>query len=275
VSDWDAARAAAARIERATSLRPEIAVVLGSGLGALADDLQDGVTIPYHDIPHFPVSTAPTHRGMLAIGRMAGRPVAMMVGRVHLYEGYSAHHVAFPVRALRALGIRYLVLTNAAGGINPHLTPGTLMLIADHINMTGHNPLVGPNDDRLGPRFPDMTEVYDRALRDLARQVARVLGVTLVEGVYLGLGGPSFETPAEIRMARTLGADAVGMSTVIEAIAARHAGLRLLGLSVITNLAAGLGEAVLSEAEVVETAARVRGNFTSLIEGIVRGIDTA
>lgn len=266
------AREAAARIEAEVRLRPEVGLVLGSGLGALADDLQDAVTIPYHEIPHFPVSTAPSHAGRLAVGRMAGRPVAVMVGRAHLYEGYTAHQVALPVRALAAFGVRDLVLTNAAGGVNPAFAPGTLMLLTDHINLTGQNPLIGPNDERLGRRFPDMTAVYDPALRALAREVAGTVGVAPAEGVYLGLPGPSFETPAEIRMARALGADAVGMSTVIEAIAGRHAGLRLLGLSVITNQAAGLSGAELTEEEVAESAVRVRGAFTALIEGIVRGI---
>jgi purine-nucleoside phosphorylase len=246
--------------------------VLGSGLGALADELSHATRIPYRHIPHFPRSTAPSHAGLLALGALEGQPVAVMAGRVHLYEGYSARQVAFPIRVMRDLGAEILIITNAAGGVNAHFHPGSLMLISDHINLTGQSPLVGVNDPGLGVRFPDMTDTYDENLRALAHRTAATLGLLLEEGVYLGLLGPSYETPAEIRMARTLGADAVGMSTVLEVIAAVHGGMRVLGLSCITNMAAGMLHQKLTEEEVLETANRVRPQFTALVRGIVRGL---
>lgn len=270
----DASRAAAI-IRRQTDLHPQVAIVLGSGLGPLADALIDVVSIPYTEIPGFPVSTAPGHAGRLLLGHLGERPVAVLAGRAHLYEGYAPDQIVLPVRALSILGATYLIITNAAGGVNPDFHPGSLMLISDHINLTGQNPLVGPNDVRLGLRFPDMTAAYDPAIRALARRSALEVGVPLVEGVYLGLTGPSYETPAEIRMARVLGADAVGMSTVMEVVAARHAGMRVLGISVITNAAAGVTGEPLSETEVVETAERLRGPFTALVTAIVAALPPA
>lgn len=264
-SAWDAARF----IEARTSIRPRVLVVLGSGLGPIADAVEDVVALPYFEIPNFPVPTAPGHAGMLLLGRLSGQEVAVMVGRAHLYEGYTPEQIVLPLRALRLLGADYLLITNAAGGVNPEFHPGTLMLIRDHINLTGTNPLIGPNDDRLGPRFPDMTEAYDSALRSLALTVGADLNIPLAQGVYLGLAGPSFETPAEIRMARAIGADAVGMSSVNEVIAANHGGMRVLGISCITNLAAGITSARLSEREVIDTAERVRDPFSRLIEGVL------
>jgi purine-nucleoside phosphorylase len=263
---------AATVIHAASAMRPEVALVLGSGLGQLADALDESVSIPYADIPEFPISTAPGHAGRLVVGLLNGRPVAAMAGRAHMYEGYSAQQVVFPLRVLARLGARCLVVTNAAGGVNPQFHPGTLMLIGDHINLTGRNPLVGPNEPSLGVRFPDMTEAYDPELRGLARGVAARLGIAAAEGVYLGLLGPSYETPAEIRMARTLGADAVGMSTVMEVIAANHMGMRVAGISCITNLAAGMLPQKLTEEEVIETAAAVRQQFGALVQGVVSAL---
>jgi len=256
-------------IRSESGMRPSIAIVLGSGLGSIAGGVSDAAVVPYDDIPHFPVSTAPGHAGRLVLGRLEGRDVVVMAGRVHMYEGYTAQEVVFPIRTMRRLGAETLIITNAAGGVNLDFTAGTLMLISDHINLTGRNPLVGPNDLRFGVRFPDMTSVYDVDLRALARGAARHLGLLLAEGVYLGLLGPSYETPAEIRMARLLGADAVGMSTVMEVIAARHAGMRILGISCITNMAAGILPQPLTEEEVIDTAARVSGEFAALLRGIV------
>jgi purine-nucleoside phosphorylase len=247
----------------------EIALVLGSGLGVLAERMERISVIPYGDIPNFPISTVEGHAGELIIGRAAGRPVVLMNGRFHLYEGYDAQTIAFPVRVMRALGARTLVVTNAAGGINTGFQPGDLMLIEDHINLTGKNPLIGPNDEQIGPRFPDMSEAYGRRLRELAQQAADEQGISLVRGVYAGLLGPSYETPAEIRMLRALGADAVGMSTVNEVIAARHAGMEVLGISCISNMAAGILPRPLSHREVMETAERVKEKFLSLVLAIL------
>lgn len=257
-------------IRRRSDLLPRVAIVLGSGLGAMAEEIDEAVAIPYTEIPHFPVSTAPGHAGNLLLGTLEGQDVVVMAGRAHMYEGYTPQQVVFPVRTMRALGAETLLITNAAGGVNQSYVPGTLMLIADHINLTGRNPLVGTNDPRLGVRFPDMSAVYDPDLRALARRVAQSLQLRLEEGVYLGLLGPSYETPSEIRMARALGADAVGMSTVMEVIAARHAGMRILGISCITNMAAGILPKPLTEEEVIETAAQVSGEFGALLRAIVR-----
>jgi purine-nucleoside phosphorylase len=262
-------REAADFIRQRLPIRPEVALVLGSGLGVLAERMEQAVRIPYGDIPHFPVSTVPGHKGELVAGYAAGRPVLLMNGRFHLYEGYKAQDIALPIRVMRALGIDKLVVTNAAGGVNLSFRPGDLMLIEDHINLTGVNPLVGPNDDRIGPRFPDMSEAYSRRLRDIAVATAQEKGIPLVRGVYLGLLGPSYETPAEIRMARTIGADAVGMSTVVEVIAARHAGMEVLGISCISNMAAGILPQPLSHAEVMETAERVKETFLNLVLAIL------
>ncbi|WP_238392370.1 purine-nucleoside phosphorylase [Paenibacillus antri] len=262
-------REAAAYLESRTSVRPEIALVLGSGLGVLADSIQDAVTIDYADIPHFPVSTVEGHAGELLIGKLAGKPVLLMKGRFHMYEGYGAETVSFPVRVMKALGVKTLLVTNAAGGINASFKPGDLMLISDHINWMFRNPLIGPNDPEVGVRFPDMSEAYSKRLRALARRVGESVGVTFQEGVYAGLLGPTYETPAEIRMLRTLGADAVGMSTVPETIAARHSGIEVLGISCISNMAAGMLDQPLSHQEVMETAELVRETFIRVVTGIV------
>lgn len=258
--------AAAALAERCAP--PSVAVVLGSGLGAFADRLHAPEVISYADIPHFPPVGVKGHAGRLVVGGLGpdGPRVAALAGRVHLYEGHSSAHVVHPVRTLWRWGVRGLMLTNAAGGIDPELSPGDLMLIVDHINLTGKNPLVGPADPRLGPRFPDMSAAYDPELCDALRAAAKARGVTLREGVYTGLAGPSYETPAEIRMLAILGGDAVGMSTVAEVIAARHAGMRVCGVSCITNLAAGLSAEPLDHAEVEATAGEARSDFIALLE---------
>lgn len=248
---------------------PEIGLILGSGLGVMADTLEHATVIPYAEIPHFPVSTVEGHASELVAGEIAGRKVVVMKGRFHLYEGYDVKHVTFPIRVLRALGVHTMVVTNAAGGINTNFEPGNLMLIRDHINFMFRNPLIGPNDEKLGVRFPDMSEAYTAKLREIAKEVAGEQGVELREGVYLGLLGPSYETPAEIRMMRTLGADAVGMSTVPEVIVARHAGMKVLGISCISNMAAGILDQPLSHAEVMETAEKVKEQFIRLVKGII------
>lgn len=266
---WDHLQDAADAVARRAPLRPQIAIILGSGLGGMASELTDATTVPYDEIPHFPVSTAPGHAGKLLIGRLAGRPVIMFSGRAHLYEGYRPDEVVFGVRLAHQLGAEALIVTNAAGGVNDEFHSGALMLITDHINLTGSNPLVGPNDPTFGVRFPDMSYAYDPSLRELAEQVATGQGQTLAHGVYLGLLGPTYETPAEVRLARILGGDAVGMSTVLEVIAARHVGMRVLGISCITNMAAGMLPQTLTEEEVIETATRVRDEFAALIRGVV------
>lgn len=249
--------------------RPDLALVLGSGLGGLADRIEDPVYIPYGQIPHFPVSTAPGHAGRFVFGRLSGRMVLCMQGRFHYYEGHDMAAIALPVRVLKALGCRALVLTNAAGGVNWDFSVGDFMLITDHINFMGANPLRGENDDAIGPRFCDMTHVYTPEFQQTARQVAAQQGITLREGVYLGYMGPSFETPAEIRAFRTLGADAVGMSTVPEAIAASHCGLPVLGVSLITNMAAGMAGKRLSGDEVIEIANQRGPVFQDFIRTVV------
>jgi purine-nucleoside phosphorylase len=248
---------------------PDVAVVLGSGLGDFADTLGSRKEFPYGDIPNWPASAVVGHAGKLAIGTLSGRRVAALSGRVHYYEGHDFRTVTFATRAMARLGVRTLILTNAAGGINVAFKPGTLMLMDDHINLMGGNPLIGPNDDRFGPRFPDMTAVYSKRLRDLAAEAARHRGLALAHGVYVALHGPSYETPAEIRYLRTIGADAVGMSTAPEAIVARHMGVEVLGISCITNPAAGVLPQPLVHDEVMEVARRVRGEFASLLEGII------
>lgn len=261
----DAAESVVTRLK----IVPRIAIVLGSGLGGLADALTDTSEIPYEEIPHFPRSTAPGHAGRLLLGHLEGVPVAMLSGRAHLYEGCSPEESVFGVRLMRQLGTETLIITNAAGGVNEGFQSGTLMLISDHINGTGRNPLVGPNDPRLGTRFPDMTEAYSLRLRETAHDAATEMGLSLQEGIYLGLLGPNYETPAEVRMCRGLGADAVGMSTVLEVIAAVHMGMEVLGISCITNMAAGILPQKLTEEEVIETANRVRGEFSELIRRVV------
>ncbi|TJY44407.1 purine-nucleoside phosphorylase [Cohnella pontilimi] len=252
-----------------TNIRPEIGLILGSGLGVLGDDLDDSVTIPYADIPHFPVSTVEGHAGELVLGRLQGRQVALMRGRFHMYEGYEAERTALPIRVMKALGVKTLLVTNAAGGVNLDYEPGDLMVISDHLNLTGRNPLVGPNDNALGVRFPDMSEAYSKRLREVTRTAASELGFQTKEGVYAGLLGPNYETPAEIRMLRTLGADAVGMSTVAEVIAARHSGLEVLGISCISNMAAGILDQPLSHEEVMETSEKVKERFISLVLAVL------
>lgn len=262
-------REAAEYIRKQTAIVPEIGLILGSGLGVLGDLVEDAAAIPYGDIPYFPVSTVEGHAGELLVGKLAGRTVAMMRGRFHMYEGYGPELTAFPVRVMKALGVKTLVVTNAAGGVNTSFEPGDLMLITDHINLQGRNPLVGSNDNELGPRFPDMSEAYSKRLRALAAETAGEQGFALREGVYIGVLGPSYETPAEIRMMRTMGADAVGMSTVAEVIAARHSGIEVLGISCISNMAAGILDQPLSHQEVMETTERVKARFLGLVQGII------
>jgi purine-nucleoside phosphorylase len=252
-----------------TRLRPRIAVVLGSGLGAFADSLADATRIDYRQIPHFPVSTAIGHAGRLVMGAVQGVPIAAMQGRVHFYEGYSLEQVIFPMRVLAQLGIRAVILTNAAGGISGEYTQGCLVLLRDHINLQGSNPLIGPNDERFGPRFPDLTTVHWAPYRDFAREEAQKLGQSIFEGVYAALSGPSYETPAEIRYLRAIGADLVGMSTVPEVIAAAHMGIRVLGISCVTNLAAGILAQPITAEEVLETGERVKGQFSALLTAVI------
>ena len=251
---------------------PRIAVVLGSGLGDFANSLSDAVTFPYERLPHWPASRVIGHEGKLVVGRVAkagGRTIAALAGRSHVYEGHHLHTVTFGIRALGLLGVKTLILTNAAGGVNTGFRQGALMVIDDHINLIGGNPLVGANDERFGPRFPDMTEVYSGRLRAIADQAGSAMSMPLPHGIYVALLGPSYETPAEIRYLRTIGADAVGMSTVPEAIAARHMGIEVLGISCITNMAAGVLPQPLNHDEVMETARRIRGQFIALLEGII------
>jgi purine-nucleoside phosphorylase len=261
--------AARAAIEARTALRPTIGVVLGSGLGAFANELSDRAEIPYGEIPGWPPSTAIGHAGRLIIGKLAGLDVAVMAGRAHLYEGNSAAQVTYGVRVLHSLGVRSMVFTNAAGGINLSLERGGLVLISDHINLQGCNPLVGPNDDTLGPRFPDMSAAYSRAYRETAKAVAAELGIAVSEGVYAAMLGPSFETPAEIRFLRTIGADVVGMSTVLEVISANHMGMRCLGISCVTNMAAGILPQKLSHQEVLETGEMVRDTLVRFLKALL------
>jgi purine-nucleoside phosphorylase len=267
------ADSAAQLILNHTALRPQIALVLGSGLGGFADSLSDAVRIPYAEIPAFPRSTAIGHAGQMVIGQVTGKagsvPVAAMQGRVHLYEGYSAQEVTFPIRVFGRMGVRAVILTNAAGGISLSYSQGALVVIRDHINLQGVNPLIGPNDDRFGVRFPDMTHAYAREYREIAREEAAKLGLPQHDGVYAGLLGPSYETPAEIEYLRKMGADLVGMSTVTEVIAARHMGIKVLAISCVTNMAAGILDQPLSHAEVMETGERVKTTFESLLRAVL------
>jgi purine-nucleoside phosphorylase len=263
------ADSAAQLILSRTALRPKIGLVLGSGLGAFAESLTDSARVAYADIPSFPRSTAIGHAGRLVIGKAGDVPVAAMQGRVHLYEGYSSREITFPIRVFARMGIRAMVLTNAAGGINLSYSQGALVLIRDHINLQGSNPLVGTNDERFGVRFPDMTEAYSRIYRAAAKEEAAKLNIGLEEGVYAALLGPSYETPAEIEYLRRIGADLVGMSTVAEVIAARHMGMRVLAISCVTNMAAGILDQPLSHAEVIETGERVRNTFAVLLRALL------
>ena len=287
---YEAIGKAAEVLAAALGEAPRVALVLGSGLGGLADEVSEPAALAYADIPGFPVSTAPGHAGRFVKGKLdtvdvadaadaadGSRrvPVVMMQGRFHCYEGWDASQIAFPIRVLRRWGVKVLVLTNAAGGVNLSFRPGDFMLICDHINLSGRNPLVGSNDERIGPRFTDMTKAYDPELRALARKAAEERGIALKEGVYAWFLGPSFETPAEIKMARTLGADAVGMSTVPEVIAAAHCGMRVLGVSCITNMAAGILDQPITGDEVIEISRRRQPDFSALMRGIVGKISAS
>jgi purine-nucleoside phosphorylase len=268
-SEFASAERAAKFILAKTKLRPGIGLVLGSGLGAFADELSDAARIPYGKIPGFPRSTAIGHAGRLVIGKAGDVAVAAMQGRVHYYEGYSAKEVVFPMRVLGRMGVRAAILTNAAGGINLKYKQGTLVVLRDHINLQGTNPLIGPNDERFGPRFPDMTEAYSKRYRESAVGEAQRLGMEVHQGVYAALSGPSYETPAEICYLRTIGADLVGMSTVPEVIVARHMGLRVLGISCVTNMAAGILDQPINHVEVLETTERVKSQFAALLRAVI------
>jgi purine-nucleoside phosphorylase len=274
-SEFSHAKAAAEFLKKRTKLDPKIALVLGSGLGAFADEFSSAARIPYSKIPYFPQSTAIGHAGQLIIGKVDGVDLVGMQGRVHLYEGYSAKQVAFPVRVFERMGVKAVILTNAAGGIKKEFTQGRLVAISDHINLQGDNPLIGANEEKFGHRFPDMTMAYDRKFRALALAHAQRLGIDLGEGVYAALAGPSYETPAEIRFLRTIGADLVGMSTVPEVIAARHSGIRVLGISCVTNAAAGILDAPLDHNDVLATAERVKSQFIGLLRAIIPAMNEA
>ena len=248
---------------------PKLALVLGSGWNMILEDMESPVRIPYAEVPGMIGSTVPGHAGEWVFGKIGGREICVMAGRIHYYEGHSLKDVTLPIRVMKALGIETVVLTNAAGAVNKGFEPGDMMLITDHINLTANNPLIGPNDDELGTRFPDMSKAYDPALREVAKAIALEQGLTLREGVYMWLTGPSFETPAEIRMARAMGADAVGMSTVPETIVARHGGMRVLALSCMTNMAAGVLDQPLTHQEVLETMARVRVPYRAFIARLI------
>ncbi len=269
MDEFTNAESAAQFVLSQTSLRPKIGLVLGSGLGGMADELTEAARVPYAHIPCFPRSTAIGHAGQMVIGKAGGVSVAAMQGRVHLYEGYTPQQVAFPIRVFSRMGIRALILTNAAGGINLEYKQGALVIISDHINMQGHNPLLGPNDDRFGLRYPDMSEAYCKSYGQIALEEARRLGVLAYPGVYAAMLGPSFETPAEIRFLRTIGADVVGMSTVSEVIAARQMGIKVLAISCVTNMAAGILDQPITHEEVLETGERVKGAFSALITAVL------
>ena len=268
------AEQAARLIRGRTNLKPQVALVLGSGLGGFADEFEEAIAIPYAEIPGFATSTAEGHAGRLVIGKVADVPVIAMQGRVHYYEGYTLEEVTFPIRVFKLLGIERLILTNAAGGIDIELNQGALMVISDHLNLMGDNPLRGPNDERFGPRFPDMSEAYSRELQENTVAEARSMGIEIRRGIYAALAGPSYETPAEIHMMRALGADAVGMSTVPETIVARQMGMEVLGISCITNMAAGISDEPINHAEVMETGQRVHATFTKLLRGIISRLAT-
>src|SRR5271163_4257387 len=268
-SEFDHAESAAQFVFSKTDLRPKIALVLGSGLGAFADEFEAPAKISYAEIPHFPRSTAIGHAGQLVVGKVGDIPVAGMQGRAHLYEGYSAKEVAFPIRVFARMGVKAVILTNAAGGIKREFVQGQLVVIKDHINLQGVSPLTGPNDERFGPRFPDMTFAYDRRFREITVGEGNRNQIGLYEGVYAALPGPSYETPAEIRYLRTIGADLVGMSTVPEVIVARHSGIRVLGISCVTNAAAGILDQPLNHHEVLETANRIKGQFIALLKAVI------
>jgi purine-nucleoside phosphorylase len=268
-TEFDRAEHAAQYVLSRTKLRPEIALVLGSGLGGFADELADAVRIPYSDIPHYPRPTAEGHAGQLVIGKVGDVVVAAMQGRVHLYEGHSIKDIVFPMRVFGRIGVKSAILTNAAGGVSLKLKQGCLVVLEDHINLSGQNPLLGANDDRLGVRFLDMTHGYDVEYQELAIREGQRLGIDMFRGVYAALSGPTYETPAEIRFLRTIGADVVGMSTVNEVIVARHMGIRCLAISCVTNMAAGILDQPITHKEVLETGARVRGQFVALLKAVI------
>lgn len=266
---YDRAQRAAEQIRSSAKARPSVAIVLGSGLGAFADELTESTSLPYKEIQGFAHATVEGHAGRLVIGKAGEVPIAAMQGRFHFYEGYSLEDVTFPIRVLKSLGVRTLILTNAAGSLNTEFTPGSLMVISDHINLMGVNPLIGGNDERFGPRFPDLTSTYDPDLQNIVIEEATALKIDMRRGVYAALTGPSYETPAEIHMVRTLGADAVGMSTVPEAIVARHMDMRVIGISCITNLAAGVSNRPVDHSQVIATGERVREQFTELLRRVI------
>lgn len=268
--DYNKIKNAAQSLKSKYSKQPKIGLILGSGLGVLANEIEEPIKIPYSEIPDFPVSTVEGHAGQLVFGRLNDIDVVAMQGRFHYYEGYSFEQVTFPVRVMNDMGVSTLIVTNAAGGVNESFSPGDLMLISDHINNMGNNPLIGPNDSRMGPRFPDMSEAYSRELRKLARGIAGKLNLNIQEGVYVGNTGPSYETPAEVRMLRALGGDAVGMSTVPEVIVARHSGMGVLGISCISNMAAGILDQPLNHQEVIETTEKVKADFLRYVNAIVK-----
>jgi len=266
---YDRAQRAADQIRSSTKARPAVAIVLGSGLGAFADELAESTSLAYKEIAGFAQATVEGHAGRLVIGKAGEVPIAAMQGRFHFYEGYSLEEVTFPIRVLKSLGVRTLILTNAAGSLNTELTPGSLMVISDHINLMGVNPLIGRNDERFGPRFPDLTSTYDPDLQSIVMEEANGLKIDMRRGIYAALTGPSYETPSEIHMVRTLGADAVGMSTVPEAIFARHMDMRVIGISCITNLAAGVSNRPVDHSQVIATGERVREQFTELLKRVI------
>ena len=271
--EFQRAEAAAKFILTKTKLRPRIGLVLGSGLGAFANEIAGAARIDYKTIPHFPRSTAIGHAGRMVIGKVADVPVTIMQGRVHFYEGYSLREVIFPMRVMARMGIRAALITNAAGGINTNFKQGCLVVLRDHINLQGNNPLIGPNDEHFGVRFPDMTQVYWKPYQAAALQDGKRLGIEIAEGVYAALTGPSYETPAEIRYLRTIGADLVGMSTVPEVIAAAHMGIRVLGISCVTNMAAGILDQPITTEEVIETGERVKADFVALLRAVIPRMD--
>lgn len=265
------AREATTYIEEKGVNRVDVGLILGSGLGELADEIENPIVIPYEEIPSFPVSTVAGHAGQLVYGTLGDKQVLALQGRFHYYEGYEMNEVTFPVRVMSMLGTKSLIVTNAAGGVNKNFTPGDLMLITDHINSFGTNPLIGPNDDKYGPRFPDLTQAYDLEYQQLVKEVASELNLTLQEGTYYGTTGPTYETPAEVRMIQTVGGDAVGMSTVPEVIVARHANMRVIGISCISNLAAGMGEE-LNHEDVIAITTKIRSSFKQLIVNILQRV---
>ncbi|CAG9622366.1 purine-nucleoside phosphorylase [Sutcliffiella rhizosphaerae] len=268
----EAIKKSADYIKEKLSNTPQIGLILGSGLGVLAEEIQNPTVIPYQEIPEFPVSTVEGHAGQLVIGELEGKTVIAMQGRFHFYEGYAMDKVTFPVRVMKYLGVEKLIVTNAAGGVNESFEAGDLMILTDHINNMGTNPLIGPNNNELGARFPDMSEPYCKELRKLAKDVAAQIGLKVQEGVYVGNTGPSYETPAEVRMLRTLGGDAVGMSTVPEVIVARHSEMKVLGISCISNMAAGILDQPLTHDEVMETTEMVKANFLQFVKTIVKSM---